>query len=146
MAWVYILQCSDGSYYVGSTTDLARRVWQHEKGEGAAYTRRRRPVRLAWAVEMPRIDEAFAFEKRLQGWGRAKRAALVEGRLDELPLLSGRSTAAVRHRRAVAEVSSPPPGSRDGRRTPSSTSGATSRSPSTTGSTPDGSPPDEPVL
>ena len=42
MAWVYILECSDGSLYVGSTTDVERRVWQHQNGEGAAYTKRRR--------------------------------------------------------------------------------------------------------
>ena len=50
MAWTYILECADGSYYVGSTVDLERRVAEHNEGLGAAYTRsrRRRPVRLAW--------------------------------------------------------------------------------------------------
>lgn len=91
MAWTYILECSDGSYYVGSTIDLERRLSEHNLGLGAAYTRRRRPVALAWAGEFERIDEAFAFEKRVQGWGRRKREALIEGRLDALPLLSSRS-------------------------------------------------------
>src|SRR5215510_6800206 len=77
MPWVYILTCCDGSTYVGSTTDLERRVWQHQNGEGAAYTRRRRPVELAWCQDFDRVDEAWAFEKRLQTWGRAKRLALI---------------------------------------------------------------------
>jgi putative endonuclease len=88
MAWVYILECSDGSFYVGSTVDLEGRVSQHQSGDGATYTRRRRPVRLAWAADFARVDEAFAFEKRVQGWGRAKRIALIEGRWSDLPALA----------------------------------------------------------
>ncbi|WP_244930128.1 GIY-YIG nuclease family protein [Nocardioides sp. W7] len=91
MAWTYILECADGSLYVGSTTDLERRLTEHSSGEGgAAYTRprRRRPVRLVWSVEVQRIDSAFALEKQIQGWGRAKRLALIDGRLDQLPDLA----------------------------------------------------------
>ena len=71
---------------MGSTIDLERRVAEHDAGLGAAYTRprRRRPVRLAWAGEFSRVDEAFRFEKQVQGWSRAKRIALAEGRLDDL--------------------------------------------------------------
>ena len=98
MAWAYMLECSDGTYYVGSTVDLERRVGQHNAGEGAAYTRHRRPVRLVWAAEFQRIDEAFAFEKRVQGWSRRKRRALIEGRWDALPELASRSWAALRTR------------------------------------------------
>jgi putative endonuclease len=94
MAWAYILRCSDGSFYVGSTIDLERRLWQHNEGQGAAYTRRRRPVELAWSAAFDRIDEAFAFEKQVQGWGRAKRIALIEGRLGDLSRLGSRSFAA----------------------------------------------------
>ena len=101
MAWVYILECSDKSFYVGSTKDLELRMWQHRSGEGAAYTRRRRPVRLVWSLHFDRIDEAFDFEKRVQGWGRAKRLALIEGRLGDLPTLSGRSYAALQRRRRL---------------------------------------------
>jgi putative endonuclease len=85
---MYILECSDGSYYVGSTTNLALRVEQHNLGGGAAYTRRRRPVRLVYAEEFASVVDAFAFEKQVQGWGRRKRAALIERRRDELPRLS----------------------------------------------------------
>ena len=93
-----MLECADGTYYVGSTVDLERRVGQHDAGEGAVYTRSRRPVRLVWAVEFDRIDEAFAFEKRVQGWNRRKREALIEGRWDLLPELASRSWAALRVR------------------------------------------------
>ncbi|MCL2541975.1 MAG: GIY-YIG nuclease family protein [Nocardioidaceae bacterium] len=50
-----MLECSDGSYYVGSTTDLEARLYQHQVGQGAEYTRRRLPVRLVWAEEYPRV-------------------------------------------------------------------------------------------
>ena len=88
MAWVYILRCSDGSYYVGSTLDLERRLWQHNEGLGASYTKRRRPVVLVWSAEYYNVAEAFAVEKQVQNWSRAKRQALIDGRLDDLPLLS----------------------------------------------------------
>ncbi len=94
MAWTYILRCSDGSYYVGSTVDLERRLSEHNEGLGAAYTRRRRPVVLAWSGEFESVAEAFAFEKRVQGWSRRKREALIAGDLEALPLLSARSRAA----------------------------------------------------
>jgi putative endonuclease len=100
MAWTYILGCRDGSYYVGSTVDLERRVWEHDQGLGAAYTRHRRPVRLLWSANFERIDEAFAFEKQVQGWSRKKREALMDGRFGDLGWLSSRSHEARRRRDA----------------------------------------------
>ena len=92
MAWVYILECSDGSYYIGSTTDLWARLEQHQCGLGAVYTSRRRPVTLVWSMEFDRVVDAFAFEKQIQNWSRAKRQALIDGRLEDLPALArGRS-------------------------------------------------------
>jgi putative endonuclease len=90
MAWTYIIECADGSYYVGSTYDIERRISEHNLGLGATYTRirRRRPVRLVWSAQYDRVEDAFAFEKQIQGWGRAKRQALIEGRLLDLPLLA----------------------------------------------------------
>jgi predicted GIY-YIG superfamily endonuclease len=100
VAFVYILRCADDSYYVGSTTNLDLRVWQHNHtDDGAAYTRRRRPVVLVWAAEFDSIVEAFAFEKRVQGWGRAKREALIRDEYDALPLLASRSYAGEEARR-----------------------------------------------
>ena len=86
--WTYILECADGSYYLGSTTDLAARPFQRQQGAGAAYTRSRLPVRLVWSAEFESVAEAFTFEKQVQRWGRAKREALIAGRLGELPALA----------------------------------------------------------
>lgn len=88
MPFAYMLRCSDGSYYVGSTTSLEVRLVQHQTGEGAAYTRRRRPVELVWFEEFSRIDQAFAREKQVQGWSRRKREALMVGNYGILPALS----------------------------------------------------------
>jgi putative endonuclease len=96
MAWVYILECSDGTFYTGSTLDLERRIIQHNDGVGANYTARRRPVRLLWCAEFERIDEAFGWEKRIQGWSRAKKSAVIEGRMDELAGWSSREREARR--------------------------------------------------
>jgi putative endonuclease len=88
MAWTYILECSDGSFYVGSTRDLDQRVFDHQNGRGAGYTRTRRPVRLMAAFEFDHIDDAFAFEKKVQGWSRAKKKAVIEDRWHDLVRLS----------------------------------------------------------
>ncbi|MGH1563545.1 GIY-YIG nuclease family protein [Mumia sp. DW29H23] len=88
MAWMYILECADGSYYVGSTRDIDRRLKQHSDGEGAAYTRRRLPVALVYAAEFESVDEAFWWEKRVQRWSRAKREALIRGDYAALPALA----------------------------------------------------------
>ena len=88
MPWVYILECGDRSYYVGSTRDLDHRMQQHHDGLGGDYTRKRQPVRLVFAQEFDRIDDAYLREKQIQGWGRAKRQALIEGRFGDLPGLS----------------------------------------------------------
>ena len=88
MPVTYILECADGSYYVGSTWDIETRLEQHASGRGAVYTSRRLPVQLVFAQEFDRIDEAYAMEKRLQGWSRAKRRAAIDGRWNDLPRLS----------------------------------------------------------
>jgi putative endonuclease len=88
--YVYILECSDGSFYVGSTWLMEHRLVQHNEGRGAAYTRKRRPVRLAWHAWYDSVAEAYAMEKRIQGWSRAKRRALIDGRFTDLPGLSQR--------------------------------------------------------
>ena len=95
MPWTYILECADGSLYVGSTVDLERRLGEHHPGSGARYTARRDrlPVRLVWAGEFDRIDDAFWFEKQVQGWSRAKRLALIAGRWEDLPDLARRPAA-----------------------------------------------------
>jgi putative endonuclease len=88
MPFMYILECADRSLYVGSTLDLYRRVWQHNAGEGSAYTKTRLPVRLLYFEDYTRIEDAFRREKQVQNWSRSKRLALVKGQLDKLPALS----------------------------------------------------------
>ena len=90
MAWLYILRCADGTLYVGSTIDLGARLDQHQTGFGAEYTKRRLPVDLAWSGEFARIEDAFAWEKRIQGWSHAKREAFMEGGLDAVKGWSAR--------------------------------------------------------
>ena len=88
MATCYMLRCSDGSYYVGSTRDLPLRLEQHSSGSVSSYTSSRLPVELVWAAEFDRIDDAYALEKRIQGWSRGKREALIRGEFEALPALS----------------------------------------------------------
>ena len=88
MPFVYMLRCADGSYYVGSARNLENRIAQHLTGAGGAYTSKRMPVVLVFAQEFDRIDDAYFMEKRIQGWSRAKREALIEGRYNDLPQLS----------------------------------------------------------
>lgn len=88
MPHVYILKCADGTLYVGSARNLDSRLEQHVNGLGGAYTSKRLPVRLVFAEKYDRIDEAYQREKQIQGWGRAKRLALIEGRLQDLVRLS----------------------------------------------------------
>jgi putative endonuclease len=91
MGFMYILTCADGSFYVGSTRDLERRIRQHNDGEGARYTMTRLPVVLSYFEEFDRIDLAYSREKQVQGWSRAKRIALISGAYDALPALSERA-------------------------------------------------------
>ncbi len=87
-SYMYILECANGSYYTGSTRNLNRRVKQHQSGIGANHTRKFGPVRLIYYEEYPRIDYAFYREKQIQGWSRAKKEALINGRLESLSALS----------------------------------------------------------
>lgn len=88
MPWMYILECADGSYYVGSTRDLERRIFEHQEGLGAKYTSRRLPVKLVYGEEYDRVADAFYREKQVQGWSRAKREALIKGEYESLPALA----------------------------------------------------------
>lgn len=85
---MYILLCSDGSYYTGSTTNLELRLAQHQSGEGANHTKKRLPVQLLYFEEFDRIDEAFYREKQIQGWSRSKKEALIKGQSDALKKLA----------------------------------------------------------
>jgi putative endonuclease len=79
-AFVYMLKCSDGSYYVGSATgdDLTTRIAQHQSGAFMGYTWSRRPVSLVWSEHFNQITDAIAVERQIKGWGRAKKEALIK--------------------------------------------------------------------
>ena len=87
-AYTYILQCANGQYYVGSTTDLDRRMQEHQAGSGAKFTRAHLPVKLVYKEEYSSIEQAFARERQLHGWSRAKKEALIKGELSSLKELS----------------------------------------------------------
>ncbi len=82
--YTYILRCSDGSYYTGSTIDLERRLEQHQSGEGANHTKKRLPVELVYVEEYDRIDSAFYREKQIQNWSKNKKEALIAGDTNKL--------------------------------------------------------------
>ncbi len=86
--YVYILKCSDGSYYTGSTNNLEIRLWEHQNGLGSEHTKKHLPVELIYSEEYERIDQAFYREKEIQGWSRKKKEALINGHFDKLPELS----------------------------------------------------------
>ncbi len=86
--YMYILLCSNGLYYTGSTNDLATRLADHRKGEGSNFTSRHLPVKLVYYEEFDRIDDAFNREKQVQGWSRKKKEALINGESNKLHKLS----------------------------------------------------------
>ena len=86
--YMYILECTNGCYYTGSTNDLERRIEQHQNGEGANFTKKYLPVKLVYFEEFHRIYEAFFREKQIQGWSRKKKEALIKGTPEKLHELS----------------------------------------------------------
>ncbi|MBA3662824.1 MAG: GIY-YIG nuclease family protein [Bacteroidetes bacterium] len=86
---VYILKCSDGSFYVGITNNIERRIHEHATGVYPnAYTFNKRPLMLAWSKTFDSYYEANKWENKLKGWTRKKKEALIEGNLDLLKTLS----------------------------------------------------------
>ena len=90
--YVYMLRCSDGSYYVGHTNDLEQRLAAHERGAIEGYTLSRRPVELVFSDQFSTRLEAFHRERQIKGWSRAKKEALIKGDWDGLVELSNRSS------------------------------------------------------
>jgi putative endonuclease len=84
----YILKCNDGSYYTGHTDNLETRTAAHKTGTIAGYTAERLPVELVWSEEFPTREEALASERRIKGWGRAKKEALIRGDWEEIKRLA----------------------------------------------------------
>jgi putative endonuclease len=90
--YVYILRCSDGTFYVGMTNNVELRVAQHNYGlSERSYTFSRRPVVCVYVSEYREVLEAIACEKKLKGWSHAKKDALVRGDCTQLRALSRRN-------------------------------------------------------
>ena len=89
--YAYLLRCSNGAYYAGHTDDLTARFGAHQTGALGGYTSRYRPVELAWSQEFPDRDSAFAAERQIKGWSRAKKEALIRGDWDGVHLLAMRT-------------------------------------------------------
>ena len=92
-AYLYILLCADGSYYVGTTIiGLERRLAEHEAGTYDGYTAHRRPVKLVFSQHFERHEAAAAAERQIKGWRREKKEALIRGDYASLPLLASRGS------------------------------------------------------
>lgn len=76
--YVYVLECADGSFYTGYTTDPERRVREHNAGEGAKYTRGRTPVELVHTESFETRSAAMAREHAIKERSRAKKEALID--------------------------------------------------------------------
>ncbi|MBL7471430.1 GIY-YIG nuclease family protein [Robertkochia sediminum] len=89
ISYVYILECADGSYYTGVTTDLDQRMQQHNNGTfKGSYTHSRRPVILRFYCDFTNIEQAFEYEKMIKRWSRAKKECLINEEYDKLPELA----------------------------------------------------------
>jgi putative endonuclease len=99
-AYVYMLRCADGSFYIGSATgdDLLPRIQQHQTGALPGYTWSRRPVMLVWSEHFDRITDAIAVERKLKGWSRSKKEALISGDWKVIEVLSKRRGGSQRKR------------------------------------------------
>ena len=82
--WVYILKCSDGSYYTGSTSEIEKRISEHELGLIKGYTRKRRPVEVVFTEYFDDVYEAIRAERQIKGWTRKKKEALINGKFELL--------------------------------------------------------------
>ena len=82
---VYILRCSDDSYYTGITNNIERRLIEHQSGESLrCYTYKHRPVQLVFNEVFNDVNQAIAFEKQVKGWRREKKDAIINGKWDLL--------------------------------------------------------------
>ncbi len=87
--YVYILKCSDETYYTGFTSNLNKRLLEHNTGlHKESYTFSRRPLVLEFYAEFTNVQIAIETEKQIKKWSRAKKQALIKGEFDQLPNLS----------------------------------------------------------
>ena len=87
--WVYILKCSDGSYYTGCTSNLERRINEHNFSKySTAYTSRKLPVKLVYSIKLSNVEDAIRYERQIKGWSRKKKEALIRGDFELLHTLA----------------------------------------------------------
>ena len=98
-SWAYIVECSDGSYYTGCTTNIDKRISEHNLGTYDGYTARRRPVTLRWSQEFGEIRDAIFVERMLKKWTRAKKEAFMRGDFDVLKELAKSTEAKLKQAR-----------------------------------------------
>ncbi|MCW3077705.1 MAG: hypothetical protein JWO32_2314 [Bacteroidetes bacterium] len=87
--YLYILRCSDGSYYTGVTNNPDKRLNEHNAGINIdSYTYKRRPVKLVYQTSFTDFNQAFETETKIKKWSRVKKEALINGEFDYLKILS----------------------------------------------------------
>ncbi|GAB4156711.1 MAG: GIY-YIG nuclease family protein [Winogradskyella sp.] len=88
-SYVYILKCSDDSYYTGVTSNLQKRINEHKTGlHKDSYTYSRRPLKVMFYAEFTDINLAIKTEKQIKNWSRPKKEALINGEFEKLPNLA----------------------------------------------------------
>lgn len=88
MFWVYMLRCSDGSYYTGHTDNLGRRMGQYDAGECTGYVSTRLPAELIWSQATATREEALSAERQIKGWSHKKKEAMMRGDWAEVSRLA----------------------------------------------------------
>ena len=89
LSYVYILKCSDSTYYTGVTSNLSNRLIEHQEGKHLkSYTYSRRPIELKFYAEFTDINFAIATEKQIKKWSKSKKQALINNEFDKLPNLA----------------------------------------------------------
>ncbi|MBV7268475.1 GIY-YIG nuclease family protein [Winogradskyella luteola] len=87
--YVYILKCSDNTYYTGITSNIEKRITEHQSGKHKdSYTYLRRPVELVFRAEFTNVELAIDTEKQIKKWSKVKKQALINNEFDKLPNLS----------------------------------------------------------
>ncbi len=100
---VYILECSDRSYYIGITNNVELRIGQHKEGiNPKCYTFRRRPVECVYVARFQDVLDAINWEKKIKRWSRRKKEALIQKEYEKLPALANRYSFIIRVTRAMA--------------------------------------------
>ena len=86
--YLYILKCVDGSYYIGHTNDIQKRIAEHNDGKASAYTATRLPVTIVYTDTFQTRRDAFLVERKIKKWRREKKEAFIRQHWNELQACS----------------------------------------------------------